>query len=63
MEKKNAQNKDRKERTCLKCGKLFISNSAGNRICGGCNIDNLKLSKQQGSNGAKPILGHREYTE
>ncbi len=63
MKTENAQNEHCKERACLKCGKLFMSKSAGNRLCGGCNIDNLKLSKQQGRNGAKPILGHREYTE
>jgi len=63
MKTENVQNEYRKERACLKCGRLFISNSVGNRLCGRCNTDNLKLSKQQGSFGAKPVLGHREYTE
>lgn len=63
MKTENAQNEYRKERACLKCGKPFISNGAGNRLCGGCNSNNLKLSKQQSNFGAKPVPGHRGYTE
>jgi hypothetical protein len=64
MEMENVQNsKDRKERACLKCNKLFVSISAGNRLCVRCNTDNLKVSKQQGGFGIKSTFGHGEYTE
>jgi len=35
-------NFERKQRTCLKCGKLFDSAHAGNRICPGCGKLNEK---------------------
>ena len=32
-----------KDRTCLKCSKLFLSNGAGNRICKKCSQVNGNL--------------------
>ena len=32
-----------KRRRCLKCGELFDSESAGNRICRDCQIQNARI--------------------
>lgn len=32
-------------RVCLKCHKEFDSKHKGNRLCGGCNIKNMKESR------------------
>jgi len=56
-------NKDNhKERTCLKCGKLFMSNGPGNRLCRDCQADNLKYSKSQ-TNNVKITLKRGECIE
>jgi Zn finger protein HypA/HybF involved in hydrogenase expression len=34
---------DRKERNCLKCGKPFMSDGVGNRICSRCTSYNARI--------------------
>ena len=49
-------NKDNhKERICLKCSKLFMSDGPGNRLCRNCQTDNLKYSKSQGNDLITPM--------
>jgi len=41
---------DKKERRCLKCSKMFMSNGIGNRICSKCTASNASIRM-----GTRPV--------
>ena len=56
-------NTDYKERTCLKCSKVFMSRSPGNRICRECDRVNQfanNSSKRIERGGSRSKVGLRD---
>ncbi len=47
----------KKERLCLKCGEMFLSDCSYNRICEKCSLINEKIALKTHTVSSKPLGG------